>query len=171
MYSAATISFLNKQCRAESGQKNMGSFDQVISVKKSCWNSNPRWSDSRLLGSASMFARCFAEYNPASIKFKIQLSAYYHIPEIKLFRFPARESLIPGKSVEFVVKIINPTQHQTFVEILDLVSRWKWAGWIKSLIENWKLHRDRISRISEDPTLFRRFVVLLTVDRLTYHSS
>jgi dynactin-4 len=64
----------------------------------------------------------FSEYNPASIKFKIQLAAYYHIPEIKVFRVPAPESLVPGKGVEFLIKIINPTQHATFIEILDLVT-------------------------------------------------
>jgi hypothetical protein len=73
-----------------------------------------------LYGSCRTFAH-ISEYNPASIKFKIQLSAYYHIPEIKLLRFPAKESLIPGKSVDFMIKIINPTQHPTFIEILDLV--------------------------------------------------
>ena len=73
------------------------------------------------LGRDSYFYIIFSEYNPASIKFKIQLAAYYHIPEIKLLRQPHKDALVPGKSIEFVLKITNPTQHATFIEILDLV--------------------------------------------------
>ena len=28
------------------------------------------------------------EYNPTSIKFKIQLAAYYHVPEIVIYKVP-----------------------------------------------------------------------------------
>ena len=81
------------------------------------------WNETRLTHNLTQnYVPHFSEYNPASIKFKIQLSAYYHIPEIKLVRYPAKESLIPGKSIDFVLKFINPTQHPTFIEILDLVN-------------------------------------------------
>ena len=38
-----------------------------------------------------------------------------------MYRLPAKESLISGKQVNFVLKITNPTQYATFIEILDLV--------------------------------------------------
>ncbi|KAK5650079.1 hypothetical protein RI129_001113 [Pyrocoelia pectoralis] len=55
------------------------------------------------------------EYNPNSIKFKIQLFAYYHIPEVRLITV---EPLRAGKVSELLIKFINPTQHQTTVTIL-----------------------------------------------------
>merc|ERR1719433_1194862 len=59
------------------------------------------------------------EYNPTSIKFKIQLAAFYHIPEISIYmlgNFP----MVPGSEYGFVLKMANPTQHATYVEFLDL---------------------------------------------------
>lgn len=60
------------------------------------------------------------EYNPTSIKFKIQLAAYYHIPEVVIYKV-ANEPLISGATVNFVLKLSNPTQHPTNVEFMDLV--------------------------------------------------
>ena len=61
------------------------------------------------------------EYNPTSIKFKIQLAAYYHIPEVIIYKIaPASSSFLPGSECNFVLKLSNPTQHPTNVEFLDL---------------------------------------------------
>ncbi|XP_017777117.1 PREDICTED: dynactin subunit 4 [Nicrophorus vespilloides] len=57
------------------------------------------------------------EYSPNSIKFKIQLFAYYHIPEIRIVTV---EPLRIGKQCELLIKLINPTQHQTTITILPL---------------------------------------------------
>ena len=59
------------------------------------------------------------EYNPTSIKFKIQLAAYYHIPEVMIYRV-ANAAFLPGSEINFVLKLGNPTQHPTKVEFLDL---------------------------------------------------
>ncbi|XP_050293289.1 dynactin subunit 4 isoform X2 [Anthonomus grandis grandis] len=57
------------------------------------------------------------EYNPSSVKFKIQLFAYYHIPEVRIVTV---EPLSPGKTSELILKFTNPNQHQTTITILDL---------------------------------------------------
>lgn len=54
---------------------------------------------------------------PQSIKFKILLAAFYHIPEVKIVTC---EPLRPGKSSELLLKFCNPTQHQTQITILPL---------------------------------------------------
>ncbi|TRY61406.1 hypothetical protein TCAL_03671 [Tigriopus californicus] len=61
---------------------------------------------------------CKPEYNPSSIKFKIQLAAFYHVPEVVIYRVdPVRK---PGTTVRFILKIVNPTQHPTQVEFLSM---------------------------------------------------
>ncbi|KAL1502083.1 hypothetical protein ABEB36_007281 [Hypothenemus hampei] len=57
------------------------------------------------------------EYNPNSIKFKIQLFAYYHIPEVRLVKVG---DLKRGQPCEIIIKFTNPTQHQTTITILNL---------------------------------------------------
>ena len=59
------------------------------------------------------------EYNPTSIKFKIQLAAFYHIPEISIYML-GNSPMVPGSEYGFVLKMANPTQHATYVEFLDL---------------------------------------------------
>ena len=61
---------------------------------------------------------CKPEYNPSSIKFKIQLAAYYHVPEVVLFR--VEKPLKPGVKSLFVLKVVNPTQHPTRVQFLNM---------------------------------------------------
>ncbi|XP_028131036.1 dynactin subunit 4 [Diabrotica virgifera virgifera] len=57
------------------------------------------------------------EYNPCSVKFKIQLFAYYHIPEVRIVTV---EPLRAGKECELILKFTNPTQHQTTISFLEL---------------------------------------------------
>jgi len=57
------------------------------------------------------------EYNPTSIKFKIQLAAYYHVPEIVIFRVG---ELTPGKVSQLVIKVTNPSNTGTVLEFLTL---------------------------------------------------
>ena len=59
------------------------------------------------------------EYNPTSIKFKIQLAAFYHIPEVSIFKL-AETPFVPGAACNFVLKLANPTQHPTYIEFIDL---------------------------------------------------
>nr|CAH7743499.1 unnamed protein product [Callosobruchus chinensis] len=57
------------------------------------------------------------EYNPSSVKFKIQLFAYYIIPEIRIVTV---EPLRAGKTSELIIKFTNPTQHQTTITFFEL---------------------------------------------------
>ncbi|XP_067008878.2 dynactin subunit 4 [Anabrus simplex] len=57
------------------------------------------------------------EYNPGSIKFKIQLSAYYHIPEVRMVTC---EPLRIGEESHLIIKLCNPTQHPSVVQFLPL---------------------------------------------------
>ena len=59
------------------------------------------------------------EYNPSSIKFKIQLAAFYHVPEVIIFQ-RCNNSLIAGEKTNLILKVTNPAQHPTYVEFLDL---------------------------------------------------
>ncbi|KAK0074791.1 hypothetical protein PV325_007800 [Microctonus aethiopoides] len=55
------------------------------------------------------------EFSPQSIKFKIQLAAFYHVPEIRIVTF---QPLQVGKTSELLLKFCNPTQHQTRIILL-----------------------------------------------------
>eukprot|EP00088_Acartia_fossae_P002801 TRINITY_DN11168_c0_g1_i11.p1 TRINITY_DN11168_c0_g1~~TRINITY_DN11168_c0_g1_i11.p1 ORF type:complete len:512 (-),score=92.70 TRINITY_DN11168_c0_g1_i11:774-2279(-) len=57
------------------------------------------------------------EYNPTSIKFKIQLAAYYHVPEIIIFKVEPMER---GKHTRFVIKVVNPTNSGSVLEVVSL---------------------------------------------------
>lgn len=57
------------------------------------------------------------EYNPTSIKFKIQLAAYYHVPEIIIFKI---DPLQIGSTSKFVIKVVNPTNSASVLKFLSL---------------------------------------------------
>lgn len=59
------------------------------------------------------------EYNPSSIKFKIQLAAFYHVPELIIYQL-ANNELTAGKDFNFMLKVTNPAQHPTYIELFDL---------------------------------------------------
>ncbi|XP_022672989.1 dynactin subunit 4-like isoform X2 [Varroa jacobsoni] len=60
---------------------------------------------------------CKPEYNPGSVKFKIQLSAYYHIPEVRVKTCP---QLLAGREVTIELTVTNPTPHEVSVALLPL---------------------------------------------------
>lgn len=57
------------------------------------------------------------EYNPVSVKYRIQLFASYHVPEVRLMKCGPLEA---GVSTQILVKIINPTLHEMTITIMDL---------------------------------------------------
>ncbi|CAL8121874.1 unnamed protein product [Orchesella dallaii] len=57
------------------------------------------------------------EYSPVSIKFKIQLNAYFHVPQIRLMT-PLNEPLVPGRKARIVLRLANPTQFPTAIRFL-----------------------------------------------------
>lgn len=59
------------------------------------------------------------EYSPVSIKFKIQLNAYYHVPQVRLMN-PLPQPLLPGQTAKIVLRLSNPTQFPTSIKFLPL---------------------------------------------------
>lgn len=57
------------------------------------------------------------EYNPVSVKYRIQLFASYHVPEVRLMK---SEPLEAGVSSQILIKVINPTLHEMTITIMDL---------------------------------------------------
>jgi len=55
------------------------------------------------------------EYNPSSIKFKIQLSAYYHIPELRIKSLP---QLKKDQQIRLEMTLQNPTPYTLHVTLL-----------------------------------------------------
>ncbi|XP_054258813.1 dynactin subunit 4 [Macrosteles quadrilineatus] len=60
---------------------------------------------------------CKPEFIPGSIKFKIQLAAYYHLPSVRILTV---EPLRAGRPCEIILKLTNPTQHLTSVQFCPL---------------------------------------------------
>ncbi|XP_063360622.1 dynactin subunit 4 [Cydia amplana] len=56
------------------------------------------------------------EYNPGSIKFKIELLAYYHVPEVKII---SCEIVRPGGKSTLLLKLTNPTPHEMTLRLLE----------------------------------------------------
>ncbi|XP_026738191.1 dynactin subunit 4 [Trichoplusia ni] len=56
------------------------------------------------------------EYNPGSIKFKIELLAYYHVPEVKII---SHEPVKPGEKTALFLKLTNPTGHEMQLRLLQ----------------------------------------------------
>lgn len=57
------------------------------------------------------------EYNPSSIKFKIQLAAFYHIPELRIKSVPPLEF---QKETKVELTLCNPTPHPCHITFLHL---------------------------------------------------
>jgi hypothetical protein len=58
-----------------------------------------------------------SECNPCVIRLKIQLSAYYHVPEIKLQAIP--ETLSATEWTDLIVTIKNPTSYKMKVQLFE----------------------------------------------------
>lgn len=56
------------------------------------------------------------EYNPGSIKFKIELLAYYHVPEVKII---SHEPVKPGEKSALLLKLTNPTGHEMQLRLMQ----------------------------------------------------
>ncbi|XP_013139115.1 PREDICTED: dynactin subunit 4 [Papilio polytes] len=56
------------------------------------------------------------EYNPGSIKFKIELLAFYHVPEVKII---SCEPVRAGGVCQLLLKLSNPTAHEMQLRLLQ----------------------------------------------------
>lgn len=60
------------------------------------------------------------EYHPTSIKYRIQLFASYHVPNIRLIE--CDKNLKPGVKCSVILKLTNPTIHDMTVQLKTLPS-------------------------------------------------
>lgn len=93
------------------------------------------------------------ELCPQSTKFKIQLAAFYHVPEVRIVTC---EPLRPGKSSELLLKFCNPTQHQTQVTLLSLHTAM--TPVVTVLDEKEELKQESMQPGSESPNLLPSLV-------------
>ena len=71
------------------------------------------------------------EFNPSSIKFKIQLVALHHVPEIKIMS----ANLQPGVMAPVVLTLMNPLDYQTSVKLSPLTNSDVENGWSTAEVE------------------------------------
>jgi len=57
------------------------------------------------------------EYNPTSIKFKIQFNAFYHIPQVKIMTIP---NFVTEMVSSLVITLCNPSQYPCHIYLLPL---------------------------------------------------
>lgn len=60
------------------------------------------------------------EFSPGSIKYRIQLFASYHMPEVRLVKC---EKLVGAKNAHAIFKIVNPTINDMTITIMELPTR------------------------------------------------
>ncbi|KAI8120348.1 hypothetical protein FF38_13809 [Lucilia cuprina] len=60
------------------------------------------------------------EYHPTSVKYRIQLFASYHVPDVLLVS--CDEPLKAGQLNSFTLKLSNPTMHDMIIKIMELPS-------------------------------------------------
>jgi len=96
------------------------------------------------------------EYSPVSIKFKIQLNAYYHVPQVRLMN-PLPNPLLPGQSIRIVLRLSNPTQFPTSIKFLPFsftpLKKSDDATDIPSDLQNWTKTTDPARESSTDVSL------------------
>lgn len=61
------------------------------------------------------------EFNPGSIKYRIQLFGSYHVPEIRLINTDGL--LAANTNSTFTLKLINPTMHEMTITIMELPTK------------------------------------------------
>lgn len=57
------------------------------------------------------------EYNPTSIKYRIQQFASSHVPEVRIIKC---DPLMPSKNALITLKLTNPTMNDMTITIMDL---------------------------------------------------
>ncbi|CAH2071923.1 unnamed protein product, partial [Iphiclides podalirius] len=134
--SSAIASFTPSQASAEVEQLPEEFYTKELNLNQMTSMSqrlaSPEWqpsSVSRLHPIAKLLSvkrsqRCRAcdhnltkpEYNPGSIKFKIELLAYYHVPEVKIISY---EPVKPGSTSALLLKLTNPTGHEMQIRLLQ----------------------------------------------------
>ncbi|KAL7286951.1 hypothetical protein TKK_0018891 [Trichogramma kaykai] len=88
------------------------------------------------------------DYCSTSTKFKIQLAAYYHLPEVRIVTY---EPLQFGKSSELLLKLSNPTQHQMQITFLSLETPVITTTKVQGVVE--EINKERIQMGCDSPNL------------------
>lgn len=60
------------------------------------------------------------EYHPTSVKYRIQLFASYHVPDVLLVN--CEQSLKSGQLNSLTLKLSNPTMHDMIIKLVELPS-------------------------------------------------
>lgn len=87
------------------------------------------------------------EYHPTSIKYRIQLFASYHVPEVRLVK--CEQPLKAGASNFVILNFANPTMHDMVVKIIELPSEDEEA----LLIEEFRRGFEKQTSLTSTPSL------------------
>ncbi|XP_037938032.1 dynactin subunit 4-like [Teleopsis dalmanni] len=99
-------------------QRHFQPADQPISVNKLYPQRRCLWIKRSLRCRQCEHNVIKPEYHPTSIKYRIQLFANYHVPDVLLVR--CEQPLLQGKSNSVILKLTNPTMHDMKIAIMDL---------------------------------------------------
>lgn len=91
------------------------------------------------------------EYHPTSIKYRIQLFASYHVPDVRMEK--CEKPLQAGQRNSVILKFINPTIHDMIVKLVYLPTQ----ADASKLIEEFKLlhmaKEDSLTSINKDDAM------------------
>lgn len=88
------------------------------------------------------------EYHPGSIKYRIQLFASYHVPDVRLVSID-NSNLKPNVVNQIIIKLSNPTIHDMTITIMDLPTESEES----ELIDELKKGFDKQLSITSTPSL------------------
>ncbi|KAG5673323.1 hypothetical protein PVAND_003383 [Polypedilum vanderplanki] len=88
------------------------------------------------------------EYNPTSIKYRIQQFASSHVPEVRIIKC---DQLVPNKSALITLKITNPTMNDMIITIMDLPTEEE----EKMMIEEMRKNFEKNLSVSNKSSLMR----------------
>lgn len=79
------------------------------------------------------------EFNPSSIKYRIQMCASVHVPDVRLVKCPALV-LNGSATIQIQLKLTNPTVHDMKITIMDLPTEEEEVLMIEDLRKSFERH-------------------------------
>lgn len=96
------------------------------------------------------------EYNPSSIKYRIQLFASCHVPEV---RFVKCDPLAIGETSFLTLKLLNPTIHDMTITIMDLPTMNEEQITIEEMRKGFEKSVSIASKSSLTPSIMRPSII------------
>lgn len=96
------------------------------------------------------------EYNPSSIKYRIQLFASCHVPEV---RFVKCDPLVVGETSFLTLKLLNPTIHDMTITIMDLPTIDEEQIIIEEMRKGFEKSVSIASKSSSTPSIMRPSII------------